>query len=536
MEKRVISASEALTLIEREESHFWDHKSFRSKGAVIQKIAVALANSDGGEFIVGIEDSGKDAAGLDRWRGFNNIEEATIVLEALARDVNPPAPFSVEFLSVDGNEERGLACLVGIRKSESIHFTADHKVFVRRAAATLPISGQAVTDLTLAKGARSYEDQLLADYDKDDLAAEEELEFFLQGLSPSTSPAEFIRKQRLIDRNSGAARVSAGILYAESPPAVVPKRCAVKVARYNTKEQNPRREHLAATPLTIEGPARRVIDETISTVTSLIESVSVLQTSGEMAPVKYPPEVLKEIIVNAVIHRDYNVSDDILVYVFDNRVEVRSPGVLPGNMTLTNLLLERFSRNPTIVRLLNKYPDPPNKDIGEGLRTVVAKMAEAKLQSPKFAIEGNYFVVNLGHTPLARPHEIVMDYLSNHDEITNVIARDLTGIPSENSMKDVFYALRKAGKLEMVPGKRGNKSAWRKVITGEYKVELEAPSGDVTGDPINQPQESSPIGEIARRSLKRLKPRRAVTGPARNHPCECGSGLKRKRCCGLSEA
>ncbi|SEP65209.1 ATP-binding protein [Streptomyces radiopugnans] len=541
MEKRTIPASDALALIEREESHFWDHKSAQSKGTVIQKIAAGLANSDGGEFIVGIEDKGKQAVGLDRWQGYGSIEDATIVLEALARDIEPPVPYSIEYLSIEGREGQGLACLVGIRKSESVHFAADKKVYVRRGAATLSITGQAVTDLSLAKGARTYEDQLLADYDKEDLIVEDELAYFLRSYSPSTPPDIFVRKQRLINRDSGAAKVSAGILYAESPPAVVPKRCAVKIARYNTKNREPRREHLATTPLTIEGPARVVIEETISAVTNLIESVSVLQPSGEMTPVKYPPEVLKEIIVNAVIHRDYNISDDILVYVFDDRVEVRSPGPLPGSMTLDNLLQDRFSRNPTIVRLLNKYPDPPNKDIGEGLRTVVAKMAEAKLQSPVFSIEGNYFVVELGHTPLARPHEIVMEYLDSHEEITNSTGRSLTGISSENSMKDVFYALRKAGKIEMVPGKRGNKSAWRKVPPTETDADTSKADISLAREGVATP----PEGDTGQKTLpasdtlkttKKLKARRVAIGPTRNRPCSCGSGLKYKRCCGQSSA
>ncbi|WP_329136616.1 putative DNA binding domain-containing protein [Streptomyces sp. NBC_01476] len=536
MERRTIPAADALALVEREESHFWDHKSVRSKGAVVQKIAAGLANSDGGEFIVGIEDRGSQVAGLDRWQGYQAIEDANLVLEALARDLNPPAPYSIEYLSVQGRENQGIACLVTIRKSESVHYTADQKVYVRRGAATMAISGQAVTDLTLAKGARSYEDQLLADYYKEDLVEEEELAFFLRSFSPATSPDDFVRKQRLIDRSSGAVRVSAGILYAEAPPAVVPKRCAVKVARYNTKEKEPRREHLGGTPLTIEGPARAVINQTIAEVTALIESVSVLMPSGEMAPVQYPPEVLKETIVNAVIHRDYNVSDDILVYVFDNRVEVRSPGTLPGNMTLDNLLSERFSRNPTIVRLLNKYPDPPNKDIGEGLRTVVAKMAEARLQAPEFALEGNYFVVNLGHTPLARPHEIVMEFLDSHDEITNSIGRSLTGISSENSMKDVFYALRNVGKIEMVPGKRGNRSAWRKVLAADSESGNAPPE---VAERSSAPAEASLESELlspgdlrSRQHVKRFRSKRLRTTAARNQPCHCGSGAKFKRCHG----
>jgi ATP-dependent DNA helicase RecG len=424
----------------------------------IEKIAVALANADGGEFIVGVEDQGSD---LNAWRGFEVMEHANYVLQSLQNNITPPVPYTVEWYRVQGALDSGVACLVSVQKSDDVHRTSAGKVLVRRGAQSLEITGQAITDLALSKGARSYEDQLLAKYDISDLVAEDELRFFLDSYSPQTDPDQFVQKQRLIDRDSGEATVASAILFAEHPSAVVPKRCAVKVARYETKDLEPRREHLKADPVTIEGPARDVIDETIKTVTEMVESVSVLRADGGMAPMSYPPDALKEIIVNAVIHRDYNVSDDTLVLVFDNRVEVRSPGKLPGHMTVSNLLTDRFARNPTIVRLLNKYPDAPNKDIGEGLNTVVAKMAEAKLQQPRFHVDENTFVVVLGHQPLARPQEIVLEYLSTNAEITNSIGRSITGITSENSMKDVFISLAKAGKLERVPDKAGNRSAWR---------------------------------------------------------------------------
>ncbi len=390
------------------------------------------------------------------------MEEANFILEALARDVAPPVPYSIEYLSVANGQGQGLVCLVNVRKSESVHKTSDGRVFIRRNAATAELTSQAIVDLSLAKGARSYEDQLLADYTWEDVAQEAELLAFLRSHSPATDSVDFLWKHRLVDRNSGEAKVAAAVLYSDNPAAVVPKRCSVKIARYETKEEEPRREHLASTPVSVEGPARAVIDETLRIVAEMIESVSTMMPDGRMAPLRYPPEALKEIIVNAVIHRDYNVSDDILVYVFDNRVEVKSPGLLPGHMTLDDLIRDRFARNPTIVRMLNRYPDPPNKDMGEGLQTVVKSMAAAHLQPPRFALDGNYFSVRLGHTPLARPQEIVMEYLQSHDEITNSTARGLCGITSENAMKEVFYSLRNAGKLERVPNRAGNKSAWRK--------------------------------------------------------------------------
>jgi ATP-dependent DNA helicase RecG len=186
-----------------------------------------------------------------------------------------------------------------------------------------------------------------------------------------------------------------------------------------------------------------------------------MEPDGTFAPARYPPEALKEIIVNAVIHRDYNLSDDILISVFDNRVEVRSPGKLAGHITVDNILDERFSRNPTIVRLLNRFPDPPNKDIGEGLNTVFAKMLEAKLTKPKIVVERDAVTVILGHTPVARPQEIVLEYLETHPEITNSVGRQLCNISSESVMHKVFTSLAAAGRLERVPGKAGNKAAWR---------------------------------------------------------------------------
>ena len=56
-----------------------------------------------------------------------------------------------------------------------------------------------------------------------------------------------------------------------------------------------------------------------------------------------------------------------------------------------------------------------------------------------------------------------MDYLENHSEITNRIARELTGIRSENSMKEVFYRLRDSGVITMVPGRSQARAAWKKV-------------------------------------------------------------------------
>jgi ATP-dependent DNA helicase RecG len=166
------------------------------------------------------------------------------------------------------------------------------------------------------------------------------------------------------------------------------------------------------------------------------------------------------VVVNAVIHRDYSISDDVQVSIFQNRIEVKSPGRLPGFVTVENFLNVRYSRNSKIVRSLARYKNPPNKNLGEGLNTAFEKMKEWKLQNPILMERGNYVIVTLPHTPLASPDELVLEYLETHAEIRNRDAREMTGIKSENQMKDVFYRMRDQGLIERVPGKQGNSAAW----------------------------------------------------------------------------
>jgi ATP-dependent DNA helicase RecG len=99
--------------------------------------------------------------------------------------------------------------------------------------------------------------------------------------------------------------------------------------------------------------------------------------------------------------------------------------------------------------------------MGEGLNTAFQKMKEWRLKNPSIEEGQNSVIVTIPHTPLAKPEELVLEFLGKNGSITNKQGRDLTGIKSENAMKNVFYALRDAGQIVMVP--KGNKTEWRLV-------------------------------------------------------------------------
>lgn len=272
----------------------------------------------------------------------------------------------------------------------------------------------------------------------------------------------------MIDYKTWETKVAGTLLFHPYPSAVIPRKCSVKITRYETREDDPERAHLAE-QVTLEGALYPLIYKTVDAIKSIMSSVNMWTTDG-LKNLEYPPEAIWEVIVNSLIHRDYSISDDVQILIYNNRIEVLSPGRLPGYVTVENILDARYARNTKIVRTLNRYKNPPNKDLGEGLNTTFQKMKEWGLKQPEIIEDKNYVRVTLPHISLAVPSEAILRFLVRNDTITNQQARDITGIKSENLVKIEFYKLRDEGLLERVPELKGPRSAWRLTNTGEIEA------------------------------------------------------------------
>lgn len=138
-------------------------------------------------------------------------------------------------------------------------------------------------------------------------------------------------------------------------------------------------------PRTLRGPLIRLIDDTVRVVLDELSAGVELASSGFKAHHRYPERVVKEAIVNAVIHRDYRLNRDILIRIFDDRMEVDSPGVFPGNITPANIVKAGSkARNPLIAKTLRDFPVPPNFDLNEGVPMMFAEMSNAHLYPPQY--------------------------------------------------------------------------------------------------------------------------------------------------------
>lgn len=441
-------------ILELQEGHFYDLKGKEVQPKKLSKHISAFSNADGGELYIGIEEEKSDPP-KRTWDGFMNPEDANGHLQIFTELFPLGKYFTYEFLKNDN--ESGFVLHVSINKTQEISISTDGVPYVRRGAQSLPVkTHEALKRLEFDKGITTYERQTL-NIPKEIIIESEIIKHFIKNVIPFSEPESWLKKQIFIINE--LPTVGGVLLFCDEPQAALPKQSGIKIYRYKTKDKEGKRENLDFDPITIEGPVYNQIYDSIEKTQEIIQSLKILTETG-FETISYPEDAIHEIISNAVLHRDYSITKDIHVRIFDNRIEIESPGRLPGHVSPENILTEQLARNGSIVRMVNKFPNPPNKDVGEGLNTAFEAFRKLKLKPPVILETESSVIVEIRHEPLASPEIIVMNYMNIHGEITNRMGRELTGIDSENEMKRVFQRLQKNNLIYLDPERRGSASRW----------------------------------------------------------------------------
>lgn len=450
-----ITNEQVAKLLALMESHFLDFKSKEITPSKLTKSISAFANADGGELYIGISENKAEKQRI--WSGFGSVEDANGAIQIFEKLFPLGQDFDYQFLESPGCQ--GLVLRIAITKTPGIKRASDQFPYIRRGAQNLPVqTPEAMRTLEFAKGISSFESELVR-VDHEVISNSLKVIEFMLEIIPTAEPEAWLRKQNLIRENFPA--VAGVLLFADEPQALIPKHCSIKIYRYKTSAEAGTRETLDFDPITIEGS---IYDQIYSAVRKTTEIIETLKIAGptSLESVRYPSETLHEIIANAVLHRDYSIADDIHIRIFDNRIEVESPGRLPAHITEKNILKERFSRNGTIVRLINKFPNPPNKDVGEGLNTAFEAMTKMSLKEPVIRERENSVIVHIRHESLATPEQILAEYLEHNPSINNSKAREICHMNSENKMKRVFERAIQMGLIERIPNLYGRAIAYRK--------------------------------------------------------------------------
>lgn len=173
-----------------------------------------------------------------------------------------------------------------------------------------------------------------------------------------------------------------------------------------------------------------------------------------------PIEALREVIVNAIVHRDYSIRDSIKIAIFDNRVEITSPGNLPRSLDIDMIKKGRSEiRNVVIARFFKELGFI--EQWGTGIRKIIALCVQNNLKEPEFFDDGTSFKViiyrkvtseSAGIVPKSEINEkerLVLKLLQVHGSASRKDIQDLLRM-SERGVRKLLSKLENKGFIKQI--------------------------------------------------------------------------------------
>ncbi len=370
-----------------------------------------------------------------------------------------------------GKNQLGHVLLVRVGRSSQVHAIVNGSTMTRLDAGNRSMNAGEVTELSYRRGERSATSEPVRVSLK--RLQTDAWRRFAQARGPLSGDfADQLLRIGLANDVGDTIQPTraAVLLFADEPGgllAAFDSRADVRLMVYDGKQVS-----AGATPnlrkpaKTIRGPLIDQIDAAVTLVLDEIAQGLTLSNSGFRTLHAYPERVVKEAIVNAVIHRDYRLNRDIFIRIFDDRIEVESPGLLPGNITPANISRAGSkARNPLIASNLREFPVAPNIDAGEGVRMMFAEMALAELYPPQYkqntdvAVES--VIVTLFNLKRPTAWDEVSDWIDRNGSIANADVVKIAVVDTLKASK-LLTAWREQGLLVPLAGRAKRNMAYSK--------------------------------------------------------------------------
>ena len=420
---------------------------------------VAFANTDGGTIVVGLDESGEYVGQAYS----DDLEGILRQAEAMCR---PPV--------VIGNWEQfeaeaGTVVAIRVPRSIELHALEDGRVLVRSGVENRPLGGEEIRRLASVKSTGDFEAESVPgvryeDFDKEILdeyfaKREERLRRVFTG-----DRKELLREiGALTDEN--LPTVAGVLLFNKYPQQWLPQSGIVFVKFVGTEPRGEDGMAGYARREEITGPLCRLIENIWELTWSEMAVSAVVRGLEREETYEYPSFAVREAIVNAVCHRDYRLRGRrIEVRMYRDRMEVISPGGLPGFITVDNIVEEHFSRNPRLVGSLFHWGYI--EELGLGIDRMIEEMLQSGHKRPQFDARPYSFTVSLfnarerlpiyaeGKTLNARQLRS-MQYVREHGSVTNREYRTLCPDVSAETIRLDLSDLVEQGLLLKIGSKKG---------------------------------------------------------------------------------
>lgn len=360
------------------ENQFFDRKSARIKPNDAARHVVAFANASGGKLVIGVEDDG-EVTGFG-YSGAQDIER----FEQINLTNCTPGPTvhkeRIPVVTSSGREDFILVLDVAPSPDRVICRRNDKRVFLRQNDASVELDREQIIRLEYDKNQRHFEDEIADRSSIDDVDPEVMARYKVD--IGTNLPDEQILRSRgfLVDGHLTNAGV---LIFAKNPTRFIP--CArVRVIRFDGNKMQTGRRLNIVKERTFDGPLPKVIEGAKAMISEQLREFQYLDGDGRFKIIpEYPEFAWFEGLVNAITHRNYAFSGDhIRVMMYDDRMEILSPGKLPSIVTLENMRHTRYSRNPIIARALVEMGWV--RELNEGVQRIYDEMASVFLNDPIF--------------------------------------------------------------------------------------------------------------------------------------------------------
>lgn len=219
--------------------------------------------------------------------------------------------------------------------------------------------------------------------------------------------------------------IGAAILLFGKEPQLYFKRVRVRFIRYERTEAKVGAQMNVVKDKIFEGRILQVVENSIEFVRSQIKEHTYLGKDGKfVTEPEYPEFAWKEIIVNAITHRNHSIKGtDIQIKMFDDHFTVESPGTLPGIVRINNMRQVHYSRNPKIAEFLHEYEYV--REYGEGVDRLYMEMKQAGLPAPKYKMEAFMLHATISNKRIAEENDDISYEIPRDKIIPRDIPQDI---------------------------------------------------------------------------------------------------------------
>jgi len=346
---------------------------------------VAFANSLGGLLIIGVDDNG-DVTGLskDQLKKYQDL-----AMNLAANNTKPPiGSIWTEVVKIEDNN----VLLIHIEKGITLYRDKNHLVWVRSGPNKRKVIDNAEMSRLMQEKKLIYaEQQIIGNATIDNFNIGIFKEFY-----KSRFEQEIIDKEGEVERVlnnmklliNGHLNLASLLLFGNNNRNIIPQFC-IKAIWFNSNEFLTDRYRSSDN---IYGTIVEQYNRGKDFVVSKLNCIQKDKDFNSIGDLEIPELVIKELLINAIFHRDYFIEDSIKLYVFPNRVEIKSPGRLPNNLTVEDIKKGIQGRDRNI--LLTSYAIDllPYRGIGSGILNSLKAYPHIDFENN---VEADYFKVTI---------------------------------------------------------------------------------------------------------------------------------------------